>query len=348
MVFNSGSGSGSGVRARGLFLFRGRFRGRSWLVGTALGGALAACDGGEDMAASSMTTSMPPDGGTNPSNTLAPTDGGMTPTESPTTPAMTPPDDGMSPTESPANTFSVATAPSSGTLQRATTEDVDFSEAFSTQPAAYSSTGLPSGLMLDPATGRLTGATEATGEHVVTLTATASDDQTAVTSFTLTLTDTNTAPVLAMPLEDFTLRQDAFVSVSLDLNTFVKDTDVTDTLRFRASGNLPEGLSFSGPNVIESELSSTPTDDSQANAAVAGTLSNQALEGSYTLTITVDDGSKDGVLIEKLVITIKAQGNTAPVLRSDALPLESSLKRGRLSTSRWTNFLWIRIMVPRP
>ena len=184
------------------------------------------------------------------------------------------------------------------------------------------------GLILDPATGRLTGATEATGEHVVTLTATASDNQTAVTSFTLTMTDANSAPVLAKPLEDFTLRQDKPVPVSLDLDSYFTDTDVADVLSFRTSGSLPEGLSFSGPNTLESELSRTPTDGPQAQAVVEGTLDRQAREGSYTLTLTVDDGSKDGHLIEELVITIKAQGNTAPVLRSDALPLERSLKRG--------------------
>ena len=234
----------------------------------------------------------------------------------------------MSPPDTPANTFRVATAPPSGTLQRATTESLDFSEVFSAKPTTYSAMGLPAGLTLDPTTGKLTGITGATGEHLVTLTATASDNQTAVTSFTLTLTDTNTAPVLAMPLEDFALRQDAFVPVSLDLDSYFVDTDVADVLSFRTSGSLPEGLSFSGPNTLESELSRTPTDGPQAQAVVEGTLNRQALEGLYTLTITVSDGHKDGYLIEELVITIKAQGNTAPVLRPEALPLENSLKRG--------------------
>ncbi len=301
--FGSGSGPGSGVRSRGFFLGRER----SWLVGTALGGFLAACGGSSgggggdtsETMSMSMSMTMPDNSGMNP------------------------------PASTPATPFSVETAPSSGTLQRTKVEDLDFSNVFSSTPTTYSATGLPEGLTLDTTTGRLTGATERTGPHVVTLTATASDGQKAITSFTLTLTDANSAPVLAMPLENFTLRQDQPVSVSLALDSFFTDTDVTDMLLFRASGSLPAGLEFEGPNAtIEGELSSTPTsasaDGPQANAVLEGSI-DQAQEGSYTLTLTVNDGNSDGHLIEELVITV-APGNTAPILRP-GLVLEHAFKR---------------------
>ena len=131
-------------------------------------------------------------------------------------------------------------------------------------PLTYSATGLPSGLALNTATGRITGVANTTGSFNVDLGVTDGRGGSDGSSLTWTVApQPNRAPVLNAPgaqLSD--------VGTSVNLTVSATDAD-GDTLSFSASG-LPAGLTMATNGVI----SGTPT-----------------TPGTSSVTITVTDPS---------------------------------------------------------
>ena len=119
---------------------------------------------------------------------------------------------------------------------------------------SYSLTGLggdplPAWLTFNPVTLRLSGAPEDTdvGVSLLALTATDSNGASASQTFTVTVANTNRAPVLASPIADALATEDAPLTLSLPAGTF-SDADASDTLLYSASlidgAALPTWLSF--------------------------------------------------------------------------------------------------------
>ena len=134
----------------------------------------------------------------------------------------------------------------------------------------YGATGLPTGLVLDPTTGAITGVLDYTASagspDAVTVTAT-DGDLTDSVSVTWTVANSNRAPVLSDPGAQ-TSAEGATVALTLAAT----DPD-GDTVRYGATG-LPAGLSLDG-----------------AMGAITGTLGYTVSVGSpYSVTVTVDDG----------------------------------------------------------
>ena len=123
------------------------------------------------------------------------------------------------------------------------------------RPLAYSATGLPAGLTIDPATGRITGTLDhdasknapvtsgsgATLDGTYTIIVTAADGQGGMASQTFTLDSKNQAPVVAAQTPDQHNANGA--SVSVETASAFNDPNTGDALTFAATG-LPKGVSI--------------------------------------------------------------------------------------------------------
>ncbi len=132
---------------------------------------------------------------------------------------------------------------------------------------AYSATGLPASLSINPTTGVIAGTLTLTSTGTYAVTATASDGSlTNSKTFTWTVTDVNRAPTLTQPTNQ-TSAENATISLPL----VASDPDGT-ALTYSASG-LPASLSVNATTGV-----------------IAGTLTF-ASAGPYTVTATASDGS---------------------------------------------------------
>ncbi|NNC80195.1 MAG: hypothetical protein HKN94_08595, partial [Acidimicrobiales bacterium] len=133
---------------------------------------------------------------------------------------------------------------------------------------AWSATGLPDGLTIDPVTGATIGTLtyDAAGTTTVTITATDSGLLDDSTTFDWTITNTNRAPIVGVITDQTNAEADI-----ISLTPTGSDPD-GDTLTWTATG-LPDGLAIS-----------------PATGQITGTLTYDAA-GTTTVTITATDGA---------------------------------------------------------
>ncbi|MBB5207051.1 putative Ig domain-containing protein [Chiayiivirga flava] len=142
----------------------------------------------------------------------------------------------------------------------------------------YSANGLPPGIIFSPTTGLAIGQLSNASAGVYDVTITASDTALSVDqSFTLTVTNVNNAPTVAVAIDDQANEEGE--AISLDIAGNFDDADAGDSLTFSVTGgSLPTGLSLS------------------ANGTITGVIAYTASVGSpYSVTITADDGNSGTV-----------------------------------------------------
>ena len=149
----------------------------------------------------------------------------------------------------------------------------------------YDVTGLPPGLMVDPATGIVTGTIDnsasVTGPYIVTVVTTDSDGASVLDSFVWTVE--NLAPVLSEQIPNQSVNDGD--PVTIDAGTFFEDPD-GDDITFSATG-LPPGITI---DPITGEIS--------------GTLSADAsMDEPFVVIVTADDG-EGGVTTDAFLINV--------------------------------------------
>ncbi|MFJ5470116.1 putative Ig domain-containing protein [Pectobacterium carotovorum] len=176
-------------------------------------------------------------------------------------------------------------------------------------------TALPAWLSFNPTTGTFSGtpANGDVGSLTIKVTATDGSSASVSTTFGLTVTNVNDAPVVATPIPAQSVAQDGSLSFTVPAGTFT-DPDVGDTLTLSATladgTALPAWLSF---NPTTGTFSGTP-----ANGDV----------GSLTIKVTATDGSNASVSTTfGLTVT---NVNDAPVVATP-IPAQSVAQDGSLS-----------------
>lgn len=154
---------------------------------------------------------------------------------------------------------------------------------------SYLASGLPPGLSIAAATGRIAGTLSyaTAGSYTVTVTATDAVGLSGAAVFGWTVTNTNRPPVLA-PVGDRSVAEAAPLSIVLAAT----DPD-GDTLGYDAPGLLPEGASFD-PGTRA--FSWTPGYAQAGSHDVRFTVSDGALPDEETITITVTNTNRAPVL----------------------------------------------------
>ena len=152
---------------------------------------------------------------------------------------------------------------------------------------AYSATGLPIDLALNPATGAITGTLSYTSAGIYPVTVTVSDGTvTASTSFTWTVTNVNRPPVITAIGNQTSAEHD-----TIALSVSAADPD-GDTLSYGATG-LPEGLAI---NPTTGAIGGTLSYTSAGTASVTVTVSDGSLSASTTFTWTVTNVNRPPVI----------------------------------------------------
>jgi len=171
-----------------------------------------------------------------------------------------------------------------------------FSDIDAGDQLTYTATGLPDGLSLNGETGVISGSPSnaAVGTMAIALTATDSQGATVGHQFTLTVENTNDAPVLGKEIANQKPIQG--ILFSLDLSAYFSDVDTGDTFTYFETG-LPDSFSLDASTGI---ISGTPANPD----AVASTV-----------TITVDDGFGGTVrdTFDILVVSNVAPTVVAPI-----------------------------------
>ncbi len=183
-----------------------------------------------------------------------------------------------------------------------TFEDIDVGDSLT-----YEATGLPTWLSFDPLTrtfsGTPTNADVTANPLTITVNATDGASQTVSTTFELTVTNTNDAPIVANVIGPQTATEDSTFTFTFAADTFA-DVDVGDSLTYSATG-LPAWLSFAP---LTRTFSGTPT-----NADVTA--------NPVTITVTATDGStaSNSTTFELSV----ANSNDAPTV-ANIIPAQSA------------------------
>jgi hypothetical protein len=159
-----------------------------------------------------------------------------------------------------------------------TFEDVDSGDSLNYTAKQSNGSSLPSWLSFDPATRIFSGLPSSSDVGSITIMITAIDGsgESITDTFVLSVNNTNSAPVLASPIADQTIYEDALYLFTFAENTF-RDDDAAfgDTLSYAAmmddGSALPSWLSF---NTGSRHFSGTPT-----NADV----------GNYTIKVIAED-----------------------------------------------------------
>ena len=168
-----------------------------------------------------------------------------------------------------------------------TVATLDASRAFADpngDPLTYAASGLPSGLSIDPATGRITGTVAANakpGAYAATVVAT--DDKGAATPETFTWTITDTPPATSGTIADMAA-PDGEAGIAIATASAFANPDGLP-LTYTVTG-LPAGLAI---NSQTGQITGTLDHDASANAPVERGVGS-TLEGTYTITVTAADG----------------------------------------------------------
>lgn len=162
---------------------------------------------------------------------------------------------------------------------------------------AFFATNLPDGLTLNAETGLLSGipTNAGVGQHTVTIIATDNNGGQAETNFDLVVNNTNSAPIVSLPLDNATATED--FPFALDVSNAFADPDEGDVLTY--SAKLPDGLSIDATTGV---ISGIPT-----NAAV----------GANLVMVTANDG-KGGTVDASFTLTV-ANTNDDPVIVAPAV-----------------------------
>ena len=145
-----------------------------------------------------------------------------------------------------------------------------------TAPYAWSATGLPSGLSINPSSGEVTGTPTTAGPATVTVTATDANAHSGSATFTITVTAAPTPPSVTNP------GNKSFPAGAAIAPFTVTAIGGTEPYTWSADG-MPTGLSI---NPTSGAVSGTPTAQGAASVTVTATDAG-ALQGSTTFTITV-------------------------------------------------------------
>jgi VCBS repeat-containing protein len=165
----------------------------------------------------------------------------------------------------------------------------NFSEADVGDTLAYSATGLPAGLAIDPVSGVISGTLAFTANagspFDVVVTATDDANATATQAFTWTVSNTNQAPATVGTIADRSDAEGAAVSQATAAN--FSDADAGDTLAYSAAG-LPTGLAIDpASGVISGTLAFTASTASPFNVVVTATDgSNATATQAFVWTVT--------------------------------------------------------------
>ena len=158
-----------------------------------------------------------------------------------------------------------------------------------TDALTYSATGLPAGLTIDPASGKITGTIDHSASQggvggAYTISVSVSDGQGGSTSTSFVMSVTNPPPVVVSPIIDQTAQDGKAFSLNTAPNFKDGDTD-SDAIIYSATG-LPAGVSIN------------PT-----TGVISGTLPNNAsVSGPYTIVVTASDG-QGGSITDTFLLT---------------------------------------------
>ena len=177
------------------------------------------------------------------------------------------------------------------TVPANTFADVDLGDSLTYSATLADGTSLPAWLTFDPTTMTFSG-TPANGDvGDLSLRVTATDTAGAGVSddFNVTVTNVNDAPVVANPIADQTILEDALFSFTVPANTF-GDVDLGDTLTYSAmladGTALPSWLAFDPATMT---FSGTPTNDDVGTLSLNVTATDTGGAGvSDTFNITVE------------------------------------------------------------
>ena len=185
--------------------------------------------------------------------------------------------------------------------------------ASGTATIAYSVTGLPGGLSLNPSTGLISGAPTASGQFTIPMTATNSYGHD-TKNLVLTVSPAGNVPVITSPLTASGTTGSQF--------TYNITATGTSPITYNATG-LPAGLFFSG-----STISGTPSSAGTYNITLTAT--NSIGNDSKVLVLTVAQGiiapvitsslTADGVKNQSFSYTITASGTTPITFNATNLP----------------------------
>ncbi|POD94066.1 putative Ig domain-containing protein [Pectobacterium odoriferum] len=194
--------------------------------------------------------------------------------------------------------------------------DVDAGDTLTLSATLADGTALPAWLSFNPATGTFTGTPDNgdVGSLTIKVTATDGSNASVSTTFGLTVTNVNDAPVVATPIPAQSVAQDGSLSFTVPAGTFTDPDGDTLTLSATlADGTaLPAWLSF---NPATGTFSGTP-----ANGDV----------GSLTIKVTATDGSNASVSTTfGLTVT---NVNDAPVV-SGTIAAQSIAQGGNLNVT---------------
>ena len=182
---------------------------------------------------------------------------------------------------------------------------------------------LPEGVTFDTATGVFGGAPSAPGSYAIIVTASDGVLTSAPEAFTLTVQETNDAPVLNAAIADQTVR--AGDAVALTVAAAFSDPD-GDALTYSVAGDLPPGVifdpvtgAFSGTLEASAparsyQVTVTATDTTGSNTAVSDTFLFNVTGGGVDTRPTVRLEAEGGTLVDGFFVE---QGSRIRLLRED-------------------------------
>jgi hypothetical protein len=204
--------------------------------------------------------------------------------------------------------------------------DIDVGDTLS-----YFATGLPDGITINNNTGVISGfATNdaaVNSPHTVNIQVTDGNGGLASDDFTITVTNTNDAPQVALEILDRSATEDQAFTLNIAPN--FEDIDPADTLSFTATG-LPDGLSISTTGTI----SGTPTNDAVGTSAVTVTATDSAnatVSDTFNITVanrndppTLDTEIDDQTATEDVAFSLDISGNFSDIDQTDSLSFFAS------------------------
>ncbi|MDQ8199450.1 putative Ig domain-containing protein, partial [Pelagicoccus enzymogenes] len=196
---------------------------------------------------------------------------------------------------------------------------------------------LPAWLILDPASGQISGTPGNSDVGEIEITVTASDGEASVSdSFTLSVENTNDGPTVTTSINDTTTKEDN--AFTLDTSNNFHDPDLSDTLSYTATlengDPLPQWLQIDSES---GQLTGTPRNSDVGNIAVRVTASDGESSASDVFTITVEN-TNDAIVVssnvadqnidEDSTFTLDISGNFKDLDQEDTLTYSATLENG--------------------